>query len=60
MKKILHVVGARPQFMKLLPLYIEMKKQKLDQEILHTGQHFDESMSKVFLINLVFLLLTFI
>ena len=48
MKKILHVVGARPQFMKLLPLYIEMKKQKLDQEILHTGQHFDESMSKVF------------
>tara|TARA_Y100000591_G_C21851030_1_gene711716 strand:+ start:548 stop:1600 length:1053 start_codon:yes stop_codon:yes gene_type:complete len=48
MKKILHIVGARPQFMKLLPLYIEMKKQKLDQEILHTGQHFDESMSKVF------------
>ena len=60
MKKILHVVGARPQFMKLLPLYIEMKKQKLDQEILHTGQHFDESMSKVFFDQLGIPSLTFI
>ena len=48
MKKVLHIVGARPQFMKLLPLYIEMKNNNFNQEILHTGQHFDKTMSDVF------------
>ena len=48
MIKVLHVVGARPQFMKLLPLYLEMSNNQIDQEILHTGQHFDEIMSDVF------------
>ncbi len=48
MIKVLHVVGARPQFMKLLPLYLEMSKNQINQEILHTGQHFDEIMSDVF------------
>jgi len=48
MKKVLHIVGARPQFMKLLPLYIEMKNKNFNQEILHTGQHFDKTMSDVF------------
>ena len=32
---ILHVVGARPQFMKLYPLYIEMKEKGINQKILH-------------------------
>ena len=45
---ILHVVGARPQFMKLYPLYIEMKKKGINQKILHTGQHFDDKMSNIF------------
>jgi UDP-N-acetylglucosamine 2-epimerase (non-hydrolysing) len=51
MIKVLHVVGARPQFMKLLPLYLEMSNNQIYQEILHTGQHFDEIMSDVFFLS---------
>ena len=46
--KILHVVGARPQFMKLSPLYHEIKERNIFQKILHTGQHFDDKMSSIF------------
>ena len=46
--KILHIVGARPQFMKLSPLFHELKNRNIYQKILHTGQHFDEKMSSVF------------
>ena len=35
--KLLHVVGARPQFMKLAPLLNELKKTNIDSKILHTG-----------------------
>ena len=44
----LHIVGARPQFMKLSPLYNEMVNNNLDCKILHTGQHFDTNMSDIF------------
>lgn len=47
MKKIICVVGARPQFVKHAPLEIELKKY-FKVETLHTGQHFDEQMSQVF------------
>ncbi len=48
--KVFLVAGARPNFMKIAPLYDEMKKLPAAFEpiIVHTGQHYDENMSKVF------------
>lgn len=48
--KVLHVVGARPNFMKIAPIMREMTKcpREFDQVLVHTGQHYDDSMSKVF------------
>jgi UDP-N-acetylglucosamine 2-epimerase (non-hydrolysing) len=50
MKKILLVVGARPNFMKVAPVYKEFKKHpdKIDVRLCHTGQHYDVKMSDVF------------
>ncbi|NLH43832.1 MAG: UDP-N-acetylglucosamine 2-epimerase (non-hydrolyzing) [Planctomycetes bacterium] len=49
MSKILLVVGARPNFMKMAPLYFEMVKTPgLDPLIVHTGQHYDYVMSQAF------------
>ncbi len=44
------VAGARPNFMKIAPIYAEMKKHPdfFNPIIVHTGQHYDEKMSKVF------------
>lgn len=46
--KILSIVGARPNFMKIKPIYEEFKKRKIDQVLVHTGQHYDENMSRIF------------
>ena len=48
--KIHLVVGARPNFMKLMPVYNNIKKECPDWEtiIVHTGQHYDYEMSQVF------------
>ena len=46
--RYLHIVGARPQFMKLAPLVKEFDNQGLDFDVLHTGQHYDNSMSSDF------------
>lgn len=48
MKKIISVVGARPNFMKVAPLHKEFKKYEINHLICHTGQHFDQKMSTVF------------
>ena len=53
MKKIVLVIGARPNFMKAFPLY-EALKNDFDLTLIHTGQHFDEKMSKVFFEQLKF------
>ncbi len=48
MKRILNIVGARPNFMKIAPIHREMQKSDYDIEpiLIHTGQHYDERMSK--------------
>jgi UDP-N-acetylglucosamine 2-epimerase (non-hydrolysing) len=53
MRKIVHIIGARPNFMKAAPLISQLKKnRKFQQVIVHTGQHFDKKMSDVFLSEL--------
>jgi len=44
--------GARPNFMKIAPLINEFKRQKIRFKFIHTGQHYDFNMSKIFLDNL--------
>ncbi|HID71138.1 MAG TPA: UDP-N-acetylglucosamine 2-epimerase (non-hydrolyzing) [Thermoplasmata archaeon] len=47
--KIICVAGARPNFMKIAPIYEEMVKyEEFNPIILHTGQHYDRNMSQVF------------
>jgi UDP-N-acetylglucosamine 2-epimerase (non-hydrolysing) len=47
--KVLNIVGARPNFMKIAPIVEEMKKAPdLNGLLVHTGQHYDEGMSDVF------------
>ena len=50
MKKIISVVGARPNFMKIAPIHRAFKKysEEINHLICHTGQHYDEKMSKIF------------
>ena len=45
---ITHIVGNRPQFIKLAALYHELEKEGYEQNIIHSGQHYDENMSDVF------------
>ena len=48
MVKVLHVVGARPNFMKAAPVYEALSAIGTDQVVVHTGQHYDALMSDVF------------
>jgi UDP-GlcNAc3NAcA epimerase len=49
MKKLLTVIGARPQFIKASVVsYAIRKSGKLKEVLVHTGQHFDANMSDVF------------
>ncbi|HOY15833.1 MAG TPA: UDP-N-acetylglucosamine 2-epimerase (non-hydrolyzing) [Haliscomenobacter sp.] len=51
--KILNIVGARPNFMKVAPLHRAFQRQaELESKIVHTGQHYDAKMSEVFFTQL--------
>jgi UDP-N-acetylglucosamine 2-epimerase (non-hydrolysing) len=50
MKRILHVVGARPNYMKVAPVYEALRSYPdIRQLLINTGQHYDQAMSGVFL-----------
>jgi UDP-N-acetylglucosamine 2-epimerase (non-hydrolysing) len=46
--KLLHVVGARPNFPKLAPVERAGRKAGIQQIVVHTGQHYDDAMSDGF------------
>ena len=47
--KIINIVGARPNFIKIAPIMRQMRKSSIiDPILLHTGQHYDIEMSKRF------------
>lgn len=47
--KVFLVAGARPNFMKIAPIYREaLKHEQVDCKIVHTGQHYDYEMSQAF------------
>jgi UDP-N-acetylglucosamine 2-epimerase (non-hydrolysing) len=45
---VLHVIGARPNFVKAAPVQAVLAAQGFTQTIVHTGQHYDARMSEVF------------
>jgi UDP-N-acetylglucosamine 2-epimerase (non-hydrolysing) len=46
--KLLHVVGTRPNFPKLAPVYRAAHSLGIPQRVIHTGQHYDEALSTSF------------
>ena len=52
--KVIHVVGTRPNFMKVGPIMVEMARYEgiFHQILVHTGQHYDDGMSQVFFADL--------
>lgn len=51
--RVVSVVGARPQFVKLAPVAEAMGQAGIEHRIIHTGQHYDERMSEAFFADLV-------
>ncbi|MGB5935696.1 MAG: UDP-N-acetylglucosamine 2-epimerase (non-hydrolyzing) [Ornithinimicrobium sp.] len=50
--RIVSVVGARPQFVKLAPIAAECGRRGVEHRIVHTGQHYDRLLSDVFFADL--------
>jgi UDP-N-acetylglucosamine 2-epimerase (non-hydrolysing) len=49
MMKIVSIFGARPNLIKIAPLVAEMRRfPRIESTLIHTGQHYDDSMSDVF------------
>jgi len=45
---VLHVTGARPNFPKAAPVIRALAEHGIAQELVHTGQHYDERLSEIF------------
>ncbi len=48
MPGLIHIVGARPNFIKAAPVVAALEAAGVQQQIIHTGQHYDRGMSEVF------------
>ncbi|GGM45996.1 UDP-N-acetylglucosamine 2-epimerase (non-hydrolyzing) [Micromonospora sonchi] len=46
--QVMHVTGARPNFPKAAPVIRALGSRGIQQQLVHTGQHYDEQMSEVF------------
>lgn len=49
---VLHVVGARPNFVKAAPVLRALRNGHARQTLVHTGQHYDRNMSDIFFTQL--------
>lgn len=50
---VAHVVGARPNYMKVAPVYSELERRgRIEQRLIHTGQHYDALLKDVFFAEL--------
>ncbi|HET9681238.1 MAG TPA: UDP-N-acetylglucosamine 2-epimerase (non-hydrolyzing) [Candidatus Limnocylindrales bacterium] len=47
-RSVVHVVGARPNFMKVAPVMRVLEARGIPQVLVHTGQHYDRGLSEVF------------
>ncbi len=50
--KVISIVGARPQFIKLAPMSRSLAQFGIEHKVIHSGQHFDKNMSNVFFTDL--------
>jgi len=48
MPGLIHIVGARPNFIKAAPVIAALDAAGARQQVIHTGQHYDRKMSEVF------------
>jgi UDP-GlcNAc3NAcA epimerase len=46
--RIVSIVGNRPQFIKSAPLSVALRKAGIEEVVLHTGQHYDRALSRIF------------
>jgi UDP-N-acetylglucosamine 2-epimerase (non-hydrolysing) len=50
---VVHVVGARPNYMKVAPVYAALERHgRVEQRLVHTGQHYDALLNDVFFAEL--------
>src|SRR6185503_17809933 len=50
---VVHVVGARPNYMKVAPVYAALEQRgNVEQRLVHTGQHYDTLLKDVFFAEL--------